>query len=370
MSGTNTQTDSFAKSPAKPPLRDGRAFVALDGLRGVAAITITVLHAHYFFPSLSINANLAVDFFFALSGFVLAHAYGEPLRKSLSASRFMLIRLVRLYPLYFFGLVICLPFGMHWLALGYPASTIVINTATAVFFLPSPVTTLELYPLNPPAWSLFFELVANTCLGFFGAPSGKVTLCATMAFPALALVLGTFWFGPLIGGDTWSGFWAGAIRVSYSFQAGILTYRIWQTRKPNIRLPAPALGFLLLVLLLMQPSPFYERYFAVCAVLFLFPLLVWFGAECEPRGSIATACRWLGATSYALYILHYPMLFYAGYLAPRFLSPDASRWPWGVLFVASALAIADVGNRIDQPVRRLLYSFFAETKHSMRKFSR
>jgi peptidoglycan/LPS O-acetylase OafA/YrhL len=58
-----------------------RAFVTLDGLRGVAASVIVVSHLSYFVPSLPLETNLAVDFFFVLSGFVLANAYGEALRR-------------------------------------------------------------------------------------------------------------------------------------------------------------------------------------------------------------------------------------------------------------------------------------------------
>ena len=56
-------------------------FLALDGLRGVAAFAVVLYHlGEVFGPPIPVNAPLAVDFFFMLSGFVLAHAYGERLR--------------------------------------------------------------------------------------------------------------------------------------------------------------------------------------------------------------------------------------------------------------------------------------------------
>ena len=98
-------------------LKTQRSFTTLDGLRGIAALAVITRHAAAYFSSVSIyvlpNAGappisvgpffesyLAVDFFFVLSGFVLAHAYGERLRHGLSAMQFMAIRLIRLYPLY------------------------------------------------------------------------------------------------------------------------------------------------------------------------------------------------------------------------------------------------------------------------------
>jgi peptidoglycan/LPS O-acetylase OafA/YrhL len=94
----------------RPGVTDGRhQFVLLDGLRGVAALAVVVTHALYFFPPTPM-AYLAVDFFFMLSGFVLAHAYGERLRQGMTAGRFMAIRLIRLYPLYALGSALYLPF--------------------------------------------------------------------------------------------------------------------------------------------------------------------------------------------------------------------------------------------------------------------
>src|SRR5689334_22879226 len=111
-----------------PPQRT-RDFITLDGLRGLAAAAIATRHTYVFFepittygriPDVSghlpqvgplFESYLAVDFFFALSGFVLMHAYGRKLRDGMSMAHFMKIRLIRLYPLYLLALVlVLLPF--------------------------------------------------------------------------------------------------------------------------------------------------------------------------------------------------------------------------------------------------------------------
>ncbi|MEO6395122.1 MAG: acyltransferase family protein [Devosia sp.] len=88
-------------------------FLALDGLRGVAALIVVQRHGYFFLGGDMLPAGyLAVDFFFLLSGFVLAHAYDGRLRTTMSPLGFMRARLVRLYPLYLLGLVLCLPLAL------------------------------------------------------------------------------------------------------------------------------------------------------------------------------------------------------------------------------------------------------------------
>src|SRR5437879_3798779 len=51
------------------------------------------------------HAGLAVDFFFLLSGFVIAHAYEKRLLETMSFCSFLVVRLIRLYPLILLGLL-------------------------------------------------------------------------------------------------------------------------------------------------------------------------------------------------------------------------------------------------------------------------
>ena len=80
-----------------------KRYEALNGMRGVAAICVMLMHAsEYLQHDLLPQASLAVDFFFVLSGFVIAHAYGT--RRHGIFAEFMSRRMVRLYPLFIFGL--------------------------------------------------------------------------------------------------------------------------------------------------------------------------------------------------------------------------------------------------------------------------
>ena len=83
-----------------------RAFITLDALRGVAAFPVVYLHAQRMFgPQLFPHAHLAVDFFFLLSGFVMAYVYQDRLDQGWTVMGFMRVRILRLYPLYLVGIV-------------------------------------------------------------------------------------------------------------------------------------------------------------------------------------------------------------------------------------------------------------------------
>jgi peptidoglycan/LPS O-acetylase OafA/YrhL len=75
----------------------------LDGLRGIAAFSVVFFHLSFGPNNTSpiSKAYLAVDFFFALSGFVIAKAYEKKLSERLSLFEFIKIRVIRLYPLVF-----------------------------------------------------------------------------------------------------------------------------------------------------------------------------------------------------------------------------------------------------------------------------
>lgn len=87
-------------------------FIALDGLRGIAALLVVAHHIGLAsgYPEIAPLGFLVVAPFFVLSGFVIAQAYelrfaNGPVGKGIGAGRFMAIRLVRLYPLIFLGLL-------------------------------------------------------------------------------------------------------------------------------------------------------------------------------------------------------------------------------------------------------------------------
>jgi peptidoglycan/LPS O-acetylase OafA/YrhL len=84
-------------------------YAALDGWRGVCACLVMLYHfritSHVYDVTLIRKSFLFVDFFFVLSGFIMANAYFGVLRDRLSLYRFMVLRCGRVYPLHLFTLL-------------------------------------------------------------------------------------------------------------------------------------------------------------------------------------------------------------------------------------------------------------------------
>jgi hypothetical protein len=128
-----------------------RNYRTLHGIRGVAALCIVALHSPRLFGPMPGFLGLAVDLFFALSGFVLAHAYEDRFRQGMTPLAFLRQRWVRLYPLYAVGLLL----GIAHQAMGilYDSPTVSwtwreLLTALpfAVFMLPAPLS--HAFPFN------------------------------------------------------------------------------------------------------------------------------------------------------------------------------------------------------------------------------
>jgi peptidoglycan/LPS O-acetylase OafA/YrhL len=145
--------------------RTAGRFHTLDAMRGIAAIAVVIFHVGTVMGlQVCKSGYLAVDFFFVLSGFVLARAYEMTLKSELSFWRFIAMRLIRLYPLLALGVLFGAITVVGQIAEHSPTA---LNSAAAsaafvfnALMLPA-VTSPGLFPFDGPAWSLFFELVIN-----------------------------------------------------------------------------------------------------------------------------------------------------------------------------------------------------------------
>src|SRR3712207_9235417 len=119
------------------------------------------------------RSYLAVDFFFILSGFVIGYAYDDRWRQGFTNKEFFRRRLIRLHPMVVLGAVIglatfLLQGGVKWDGAPVPLSLAMLALLCAMFMIPAfPGScydvrgNAEMFSLNGPAWSLFFEYIGN-----------------------------------------------------------------------------------------------------------------------------------------------------------------------------------------------------------------
>ncbi len=347
---------------ARPASRR-RSFRSLDLLRGIAAIAVVGYHLNTAMVHILPASYLAVDLFFVLSGFVIAHAYEERLTTSLGVGEFLRLRIIRLYPLYLLGTmagvaVFVAPLIVHGgerARFGALAPSLLFS----ILLLPTPralsANTSHLYPFNFPAWSLLWELLVNIVYAIVVRRLSNTVLVAIIIC-GLALLIDADWrYGGLAGGSSFGTLGCGAQRVLYSFFGGVGVYRLWLGGALGwVRLPAWAAAGLLVAVLAAQPARHAFAYDLVATAV-VFPLLVLASARAPSAGPQRLSTG-LGLMSYALYALHAP-----------FTKLEAAAWlrlggPGGfealgieLLFVACMMATALAADRyFDVPVRRWL----------------
>jgi peptidoglycan/LPS O-acetylase OafA/YrhL len=340
-------------------------FEILDGLRGIAAIAVVIFHfmeiaVPDYHNSFIAHSYLAVDFFFCLSGFVIAYAYDQKIGR-IGIIQFLKLRLIRLHPLVIVGSIIGLlvfifdPYTNLYHT--YADKTILLFLSSCLM-IPYPLVHeryFNLFHLNPPTWSLFWEYAANIFYVLILVRLRNKALWVLTILAAIALFyeaklsnfLGVGW-----GGDNVSG---GAVRVCYSFLAGILIYRCgWIIRS---KLGFAPLGVLLLVVFLIPFSEKYNWFVDPLLVVFYFPFLVMLGAGATTNTIGQKIAKFSGDISYPLYMIHYPFIWlFMSYVEKQKPTLTTMTWimiPGTILLVLLAYLVLQY---VDAPVRKLLKS--------------
>jgi len=322
----------------------------LDGLRGVAAGAVLFGHATAVISGHSLidRKALAVQFFFMLSGFVIAYAYEARMKAGMPVKEFLLRRTIRLYPLIAVGAVLGsfrFATGNHHLA---SDPLMFIPSICAALALPSPPTwySFGLFPINPPEWSLFYELLASVGFGvlIIRCESWHLITVAAVAFASYT-VKTIDWFG-LAGTPP---FWSESFGAVASFCIGVLLWRYYQRgRLPRWTLPFSVLALVLLAACALPFTVGWEM--DIVCVLLLFPTIIVCGAT-DTRGTAGRIEHFLGDLSYPLYILHWPVLLFAKRVLLTRIGPA------GTIAIACALAVATAWIALvflDRPVRQRL----------------
>jgi peptidoglycan/LPS O-acetylase OafA/YrhL len=339
-------------------------FEILDGLRGLAAVVVVIFHFMEiiitdFSKNFIAHGYLAVDFFFCLSGFVIAYAYDTRIA-GMGLKTFIKLRLIRLQPLVIIGSILGLltflfdPFSNLYEVYGFKETVLLFITST--FLIPYPVVSeryFNLFNLNAPSWSLFWEYVANLVYATILFKVTKKVLPALVVMAAAVLFYVSYSSGSLLGG--WSGgtFFDGLARISFSFLMGMLIYRFNWIIKNKLGLVGMSA-----LLLLAFLTPYNEQWnwlvdFLIVAI--YFPILISLGAGASLASKHYKINRFSGDISYPLYMTHYPFMWiFANYVTVEKPSMAQLNWVIPVSVILLIILSYLVTKFLDSPIRSYL----------------
>lgn len=362
----------------------------LDGLRGVAAVIVVLfhileVHSHGDQTKQIINHGyLAVDFFFLLSGFVLGYAYDDRWGK-MTLKDFFKRRIIRLQPMIIIGSIIGAALfyfqdapGLGWGGIhDVPVWKMLLVMCIGFTLIPVGKGLdirgwNEMHPLNGPAWSLFFEYIANIVYALILRRTSKVVLTILVIVAAGFTIQYAFTNpnGNIIGGwsiDDLTQMRIGFTRLAFPFLAGLLLARVAKLRYTK---NAFLIASLLLVVFLSMPhlggnGNFWNRLYECFCLIIVFPFVIWLGAGGKVKGKKASnICNFLGDISYPIYITHFPIVYvYMAWVTNNNLSL-AESWHYGLLVLIISIAVAYLSMRFyDLPVREWLRKRFLSTKN-------
>ena len=365
----------------------------LDGLRGVAALMVIWYHVFEGFAFASNSAietlnhgYLAVDFFFILSGFVIGYAYDDRWGKSLTMKDFFKRRLIRLHPMVIMGAVLgaitfCIQGSVQWDGTHIAISMIMLSLLCTIFFIPAmPGVGYEvrgngeMFPLNGPCWSLFFEYIGNILYALFIRRLSNKALTVFVVLLGVALaafaVFNVSTYGNIGVGWTLDGvnFLGGSLRMLFPFSLGMLMSRNFKPMKVRgaFWICTVALIALFAVPYLegMEPLCMNGVYEAFCVIV-AFPIILWIGASGTTTDVQSTKiCKFLGDISYPVYVIHYPLmyLFYA-WLIENQLYTLGETWHVALCVFILSIILAYLCLKLyDEPIRKYLAKRFLSKK--------
>lgn len=362
-------------------------YALLDGLRGVAAMLVVWYHVFEGFqfagnkPVIDFinHGYLAVDFFFMLSGFVIGYAYDDRWGKSLTTGGFFRRRLIRLHPMVMLGALIgTVSFLLTGMERWDGTHTTLLLTLIALVCSWLMIPALprmqrdvrgngEMFPLNGPCWSLFFEYIGNILYALIIRRLSTRILAWLTALLCCALV----WFavtnqsGYGSIGVGWTvdttNLLGGTLRMLCPFTIGMLMSRVF---KP-IKKVRGAFWICTIILLVLFHVPFIDGgtpmslngIFEAACIICIFPIIVWTGASSTTTDNTSRRiCRFLGDISFPLYIVHYPLMYaFYMWLIKTGLYTFSETWPIAISTMACSICIAWLSLRFyDEPIRKWL----------------
>ena len=390
----------------------------LDGLRGVAAVFVLVYHlceTHFGLGAAHPlnHGYLAVDFFFALFGFVIGYAYDDRWDR-MTTWAFFKRRLIRLHPMVICGSVIGALLLYFQQCDAFPGIAqspwwlVVLAMLWSFTMIPVPKGLEvrgwgETNPLNGPTWSLQWEYLANILYALvIRRLSTRLLACCVCVFAVFTVMLcmQIDLFGLLaeradvmrytvIGG--WSTepehLQVGLTRLLYPFFCGLLISRLMNggnrffTRHSSLFTLKGGFWWCTLLILAVLSMPRFggdegammwtNGVYNAVVILLVLPLIVSIGAGSSVTGARSSAInRFLGEISFPLYITHYPLIHLQVQWTVNHPDAPASTHVFVAVcvFIASILLAYATYKLYDLPVREWLkQKLFHQTEKPLKK---
>lgn len=348
---------------------------SLDLCRGLAALVVLLLHMDFlFFGSGDVGYKLfprgylCVDFFFLLSGYVIACNYDWKIFEGMSAREFVGIRIARLWPL---AVLTCLVGFSLELLRGYllsgsigPDTAILSALVLNLALLPAFVG-VAVFPFNPAAWSIFFEFVINI---FYAILHRFMSLRVVVALSLLGLIgLGASaaTANSLDIGWSTSNILYAWPRVLYSFMLGVLMWRLRGALRIHFRAYVLVGSLFMAGILMSVPvdaSTSWNGIYDFCVAVFVLPVLLIIAIATRLPPWANSLALFLGGISYSVYLWHTPLMVAYSAMLKRVPGHEFNNFvPWaGFVFVPLLLMTSYVTWRFfERPAQKWLRNRFS-----------
>lgn len=349
---------------------------ALTSLRFFLAIGVVFFHFHlgWVYDDMRVTGlfergRLGVDVFFVLSGFILTHVYSEPTGvRPVGYLGFLSARVARVFPVHLLALffVLAMVLAAEWLGQDYRRHQFTVaGFFQTLFLVQAWLPTNKLNEWNGPSWSLsaewfvylLFPVFAWGVLRLKDRPLVLIALAAAL-FIALDVLYQAI-AGKILPHAEEN---LGILRIIPEFLAGMGLYHLGRRLSPS-RLVARVCALLAVVVFL---TAFHFRFDDRVIVALAAPLVLSLAllSKAGADGPLkAPALLFLGEASYALYLLHIPLITaWRGMVSAVTGVPSAYKMAIGEVLLVLLLAIgvsALVFALFEKPSRKLIRAWSA-----------
>lgn len=293
-----------------------KRYESLDAFRGICAICVVLFHLHVVGSITDLSffkgSDIFVEFFFCLSGFVLAHGYAY--KDGLKFIPYMYSRFVRLYPLHIFMLIVFIALeicklvaskytGIEFNTAPFSGANSVSEIIPNALLIHSWSWLTNSLSFNYPSWSISIEFYMYAILfsTIFSFKKYKVYSWVSIALIGLALSINN----TLIPTPE-------VIRGVMCFFSGAAIYSLHR-KIPKLKLNkslATIIEISLLSLVIYFVSLEYEDRYLLCIPTFLI-VIMFFSYESGFISSILKkpAFQYVGKLSYSIYMTHAAVIF-------------------------------------------------------------